>query len=636
MMDFNTICIAFIITVFVIELVVVISLKSNHKIISYKRVVDYFPSSLSTLGVLGTFIGIYLGLREFDPRNIQASIPVLLDGLKTAFSTSLWGMGLSLGFSFLISLLTDRDEEKNPTEFDKLAVKISEAVDKMSTAVVDSMERVRQQIDRQTQNIQNNHGDISAIVNDLKSIKSVLETELPKVRTSLDKVGQWTKVDFEESFRELSSEVSVCRLKLSQTEEHFENMAKSEDNRTKLLNDILKKSITDVQQKLLECDKQFQEKLLEGEKILQGNMQKGNEQVQQLLIQCNQQVSSNLQECDRIIQERIVQIEGILDENMLKGNSEITQKLIECDRLVKDRLADCNKLLDQKLDVFGTSIAKSNTQALSSVMTAACLEFQSTMDNAIKTLIKENFSELNANIHRLNEWQQSNMTTMSEVANKCNRVVVALESAGNEMSQSVQTSVSSVIEEIRKAAKEMCYNMTSQQENMSRVFNDSVASLAKVAEYTQAINGAEGELGNLVEALKRVVISDQSFVNVSKNLTASIAKNADSIEQLNNITLNLKTWLLNSNNMQTQIQKLITKLEDLNQMRDFNDKFWASTKAQLAEGINVLKDGSKELNKQLDSIDRHFYERLSVTMENLDECLAQLVSKNIVSEDKQQ
>jgi len=635
-MDFNTICIALIITVFVIELVVVISLKSNHKIISYKRVVDYFPSSLSTLGILGTFIGIYLGLKEFDPRNIQASIPVLLDGLKTAFSTSLWGMGLSLGFSFLINLLTDRDEENNPTEFDKLAVKISEAVDKMSTAVVDSMERVRQQIDRQTQNIQNNHGDISAIVTNLKSIKSVLETEIPKMRTSLVEVGQWTKVDFEESFRELSSEVSVCRLKLTQAEEHFESIAKSEDNRTKLLNDILKKAITDVQQKLLECDKQFQEKMLEGEKILQGNMQKGNEQVQQLLILCNQQVSSNLQECDRIIQERIVQIEGILDENMLKGNSEITQKLIECDRLVKDKLADCNKLLDQKLDVFGTSIAKSNTQALSSVMTAACLEFQSTMDNAIKTLIKDNFSELNANIHRLNEWQQSNMTTMSEVANKCNRVVSALESAGNEMSQSVQYLVSSVVEEISKTAKDMCNNMTSQQENMSRVFNDSVVSLSKVAEYTQAINGAEGELGNLVEALKRVVISDQSFVNVSKNLTVSIAKNADSIEQLNNITLNLKTWLLNSNNMQTQIQKLIIKLEDLNQIRDFNDKFWASTKAQLAEGINVLKDGSKELNKQLDSIDRHFYERLSITMENLDECLAQLVNKNIVSEDKQQ
>ena len=49
-----------------------------------------------SLGVLGTFLGIIIGLYHFDVTNIQASIPELLNGLKTAFSTSLVGMFLSI------------------------------------------------------------------------------------------------------------------------------------------------------------------------------------------------------------------------------------------------------------------------------------------------------------------------------------------------------------------------------------------------------------------------------------------------------------------------------------------------------------------------------------------------------------
>ena len=56
------------------------------------------PSILSTVGVLGTFFGIWLGLQDFDVTAIDSSVPTLLEGLKTAFVTSLWGMALSVVF----------------------------------------------------------------------------------------------------------------------------------------------------------------------------------------------------------------------------------------------------------------------------------------------------------------------------------------------------------------------------------------------------------------------------------------------------------------------------------------------------------------------------------------------------------
>jgi ABC-type transporter Mla subunit MlaD len=46
--------------------------------------------------VLGTFIGIFIGLWDFDTGNIEASVPTLLEGLKLAFITSIVGIGLSI------------------------------------------------------------------------------------------------------------------------------------------------------------------------------------------------------------------------------------------------------------------------------------------------------------------------------------------------------------------------------------------------------------------------------------------------------------------------------------------------------------------------------------------------------------
>ena len=52
-----------------------------------------FPS---TIGVLGTFVGIFIGLMDFNVQDIQGSVPELLGGLKTAFITSIVGMICSM------------------------------------------------------------------------------------------------------------------------------------------------------------------------------------------------------------------------------------------------------------------------------------------------------------------------------------------------------------------------------------------------------------------------------------------------------------------------------------------------------------------------------------------------------------
>lgn len=78
-----------------------------------KRFIEYAPTLMTSLGILGTFWGVVLGLLNFDTLNIDSSIPNLLSGLKTAFVTSILGMLASIFFNALDSwrFADKRDEE---------------------------------------------------------------------------------------------------------------------------------------------------------------------------------------------------------------------------------------------------------------------------------------------------------------------------------------------------------------------------------------------------------------------------------------------------------------------------------------------------------------------------------------------
>jgi len=62
----------------------------------HDQFLEHAPAVLVSLGILGTFVGIVIGLLDFDAHDIKGSIEGLLDGLRTAFITSLVGMTLSI------------------------------------------------------------------------------------------------------------------------------------------------------------------------------------------------------------------------------------------------------------------------------------------------------------------------------------------------------------------------------------------------------------------------------------------------------------------------------------------------------------------------------------------------------------
>lgn len=72
--------------------------------VMHRNMLNQVAGALTGLGILGTFIGLSLGLQHFNTgttAEITASIEPLMEGIKVAFHTSIYGMIFSLVFNFV-------------------------------------------------------------------------------------------------------------------------------------------------------------------------------------------------------------------------------------------------------------------------------------------------------------------------------------------------------------------------------------------------------------------------------------------------------------------------------------------------------------------------------------------------------
>ncbi|AWF80882.1 hypothetical protein BTJ40_08725 [Microbulbifer sp. A4B17] len=115
----------------------------------FPRFVKETPSLLTALGILGTFIGIIIGIYGFDLNDIDTSISELMQGLETAFMTSILGLFLSLILRTIFQIFTKEQPPKATADdilqaingqredLTKFQQQISEEVLQSLTAVVE-------------------------------------------------------------------------------------------------------------------------------------------------------------------------------------------------------------------------------------------------------------------------------------------------------------------------------------------------------------------------------------------------------------------------------------------------------------------------------------------------------------------
>ncbi|WP_240468882.1 MotA/TolQ/ExbB proton channel family protein [Anoxybacillus sp. MB8] len=149
-----------------------------HYHMGYRHLMDMGAGIHVSIGVLGTFIGLSVGLSELhigDTESLRFGIESLLDGMKVAFYTSVWGVFLSLLWTVfdrwissrldksidwhsekLDFLLSTDDEELFLNRLEKIS---RNQADHLKTLLTDALEKAMQPV---VATIQHSQGNIQS------------------------------------------------------------------------------------------------------------------------------------------------------------------------------------------------------------------------------------------------------------------------------------------------------------------------------------------------------------------------------------------------------------------------------------------------------------------------------------------
>ncbi len=125
------------------------------------------PTLLTTLGIFFCFTGIAWGLLDFDPNDVRAGVPHLLEGIRTSFWASVAGIGFAL-------TLKARQMLFGETRARARSVTTGATVDDLATQLVELNRTM-------------GHAGESSLVGQIKLLRTGTESRLDKLQNSFER-----------------------------------------------------------------------------------------------------------------------------------------------------------------------------------------------------------------------------------------------------------------------------------------------------------------------------------------------------------------------------------------------------------------------------------------------------------------
>ena len=532
-----------------------------------RRIVEYFPTAVSTLGVLGTFFGITMGLVAFDSGNLDQSIPGLLDGLKTAFFTSLAGMIGSMILSSILNLKQDKTD-KGVSDINQAAGTICNAVQSMSEMNKRTLEKLAEQMEEQEKDRKAFYRTMGDVMDKVKLSQAAIAETLGSINTTTSSTAS-----------ALDSLVILGRSQeasLATVKESIDKVSTSADTQTAAITAMSEtmggvrtgvEALSNISDSVLQSVGRIEEASASQTEAMQ-SVQKNADEIAGSTHHLAEilDVVSGMSSTQDQMNDQVQKLKDILD-------GEVDQ--------IERSMDKTNSLLERKFDEFTELLKKSNTEALVEVMKEVTAEFQKQMDALISKLIQENFDQLNKSVERLNQWQQEN--------------------------------------------KEMIASLTKQYKEMATNFETTSESLTRVKDDTESLVSEGGKLRKIVDSLNEVIVNDERFIKTAEHLQKTAELSQTNMEAFDASTKALNDWVRKQRNFVDSVQILLGKLEEIAKIKDYNEQFWAGTKKSLEDGVGVLNNTAKTLRTSLTDIDRQFYNRLNTTLAELDSCIQAMI-----------
>ena len=447
----------------------------------------------STIGVLGTFVGISIGLWKFNPNDITSSVPLLLSGMKIAFATSIIGMAASIFMKYIA--LKNEDEENIDDIMELFNTMIAESRNVNNTLIENQ---------KQTENVLNKVSEIWAshqenLTVELKS--EILNLNNNTISKQEELIGEFKKLgecftllnsgvnnlltwqeNYKETIENTTKELEIVIQTIHNADESIESISKNsslikENNEN--LSEVLKE-INKTQNVIIDSNKSIIE--------ISNTAKESIPQINEHFTNIDNRTKESTAYLQTLISENLNNIKSYLEKITEDVLSKTTQSIYENNRQFKyeisEHISQCKMLIYSLKDL----IPDINEHLLSTQkrFNKTLIHFNEEVQNSLK----ENTYEINKQIQLLKETTANINKTLDDTI-----------SLSTKRLENITVATSNQIKTMAEEMEKLCVRKIEKLDNtLIEEFTDALSCLA--GQLVTISEGFSEDYYRLLEELK--------------------------------------------------------------------------------------------------------------------------------------
>lgn len=366
----------------------------------------------STIGVLGTFVGISIGLWKFNPNDITSSVPLLLSGMKIAFATSIIGMAASIFMKYIA--LKNEDEENIDDIMELFNTMIAESRNVNNTLIENQ---------KQTENVLNKVSEIwdshqENLTVELKS--EILNLNNNTISKQEELIGEFKKLgecftllnsgvnnlltwqeNYKETIENTTKELEIVIQTIHNADESIESISKNSslikennENLSEVLKEINKTQnvIIDSNKSIIEISNTAKESIPQINEHFTNIDNRTKESTAYLQTLISENLNNIKSYLEKITEDVLSKTTQSIYENNRQFKYEISEHISQCKMLIyslKDLIPDINEHLLSTQKRFNKTLIHFNEEVQNSLR-------ENTLEiNKQVQLLKENTANIN-------------------------------------------------------------------------------------------------------------------------------------------------------------------------------------------------------------------------------------------------
>ncbi len=366
----------------------------------------------STIGVLGTFVGISIGLWKFNPNDITSSVPLLLSGMKIAFATSIIGMAASIFMKYIA--LKNEDEENIDDIMELFNTMIAESRNVNNTLIENQ---------KQTENVLNKVSEIWASHQENLTVE--LKSEILNLNNNIiskqeELIGEFKKLgecftllnsgvnnlltwqeNYKETIENTTKELEIVIQTIHNADESIESISKNSslikennENLSEVLKEINKTQnvIIDSNKSIIEISNTAKESIPQINEHFTNIDYRTKESTAYLQTLISENLNNIKSYLEKITEDVLSKTTQSIYENNRQFKYEISEHISQCKMLIyslKDLIPDINEHLLSTQKRFNKTLIHFNEEVQNSLR-------ENTLEiNKQVQLLKENTANIN-------------------------------------------------------------------------------------------------------------------------------------------------------------------------------------------------------------------------------------------------